>query len=164
MANGPFPDIPDWVFEADKYGDQLVTFLKNPKRTLLTIFLSAFVGGVLDIFEPILDAISLGLFGGSVTTTEGDLGLTDIPLVVLNKLSDGGQGVANLFVNDGYIADLGSWISDLVASTGFLAWPLTVFATVGMLVAAIRILEVGAVSVVESIPVVGPLILNLIGK
>lgn len=163
MASGPL-FVPDWVFDVGEYSDQLLTFLRNPKRTLLTILLSAFVSVVLDIFEPILDAISLVFFGDSVTTTEGAIGLTDVPLIILNQLSAGAREVAGIFVDDGLIAGIGSWVSDLVGSTGFLAYPLTVAVTVSALVVATRLVEAGGVAVVESIPVVGPFILNVIGK
>lgn len=163
--------------------DTLKTFASNPRSFVLGVVASAFVSGVLGLFEPALDALRIAVFGSSITTTSGMIGVADIPVVLLNIILDGVSPVGELIVGEyqtipgygplpdvellvepGLIQDLGTWVSTTSESLGVLAFPVTVGVFIAVLVVMFRVLESSSVAVVESIPVVGPLILNLIGK
>lgn len=81
----------------------LQRFAKQPTAFILGAILSEILGGIETIVESLLRAIRLVFVGENPGSTEGTLGIADIPLLVLNIVLDAGS-------------ELGTTIRDLASS------------------------------------------------
>ncbi len=142
---------PDWLTDNAGF---LETFAKNPRETILGVIVGAIVGGVIDLWEIVLGAMTLVAWGDSITTTAGQIGILDIPLVATELLVDaaGPVGTALLAPITGVYGSTAEFVGEL----GIAAWPVAVAIVVATVVLVDRTLRRTGRASLAAIPIVGP--------
>jgi hypothetical protein len=132
----------------------LKTFVQYPRQTILGVIGSAIIGGVVGLWEIFLDGITLVLWGDSLATTEGTIGLLDLPLVLLNTAEGAFSAVgADLLAP---LAAVYSGASGTIESLGLLAWPAGVATIVVVVVLFDRAFRRTTRATLAAIPIIGP--------
>lgn len=75
--------------------EPLEKFAAHPVAFILGVVLQRLLGGIETMVTAILDAIQYVFVGDSVNSTEGDLGVADIPMVAANMLTGAGDTVGS---------------------------------------------------------------------
>ena len=82
---------------------ELQAFASSPLGFLLGLILTPLVDGVEGVVSEILWAINYIFYGHSRSSTIGDIGLVDVPVVLANTVIDGGSAIGTPIL-DGAIA------------------------------------------------------------
>lgn len=128
---------PDWSAVAPNWlqEESIVTTLKrfgrNPSAFVLGAVLSSILGGVEAVFVAILDSIQFVFVGDSASTTEGALGIVDIPMYIGSLLTSSGRTVGTAFLDS--VGLVVSTMADTALSFGMLS-PFVLAAEMGLVI------------------------------
>lgn len=162
-ARADDPLIPQDLLDLKEWSDQLIKIAKNPKGFVIGTLLSVVLGGILEIWNLVIDGVRLVLFGSGPGYSDGEMmGLEDIIWLLWDILADPFEAVGEAILST--IEGFRSPIETLATELGVLSFPATVAFVVIVLVVATRIAKKLSRASLATIPVIGPALEVLLFK
>lgn len=147
--------LPEALQDLQKWADELVKIAKNPKGFVIGTILSVVIGYVLELWNLVIDAVRLVLFGKAPGYSPGDLmGLEDVVWVLWNIVSSPFGAVGGSIL--GTIEGFRTTIEALATQLGIAAFPATVAFVIFLLVVATRVATKISRAGLASVPIIGP--------
>jgi len=121
---GLWEDIaPKWVKDLGNYSGFLIKFAKNPVAFILGTVLTVILGGIEAIVRSVVEGIWVLFVGSDPSSTDGTVGLIDIPILAADYVVSSGEFIGSPIVS--WVETMSSGAVDFALEFGYLA-PLVI--------------------------------------